>query len=127
MYTRAHLFQTPPQALKFFKERLREPSKPPIDACFIDLNLDPKDSTGLLSHGEATGGLRLAESLADAHTATISHERDSPPFMPLLVAVTARCRSAAQCSALLHRGLDAVVVKPMRLATLRVLLEHVWS
>ena len=119
--------QTSPQALTFFERRLREPSKPPIDACFIDLNLDPVDSSGLLSHGEATGGLRLAESFADAHTATISHERDSPPLMPLLVAVTARCRSAAQRSALLHRGLDAVVVKPMRLATLRVLLEHVWS
>ena len=119
--------QTSPQALTFFERRLREPSKPPIDACFIDLNLDPVDSSGFLSHGEATGGLRLAESFADAHTATISHdERDSPPFMPLLVAVTARCRLAAQCSALLHRGLDAVVVKPMRLATLRVLLEHVW-
>ena len=127
MFTRAQLLETSPQALTFYERRLREPNKPTIDACFIDINLNPEDSSGLLSHGEATGGLRLAESLADAHAATISHERDSPPFMPLLVAVTARCRSAAQYSALLHRGLDAVVVKPMRLATLRALLEHVWS
>ena len=63
---------------------------------------------------------QLAQALRDA-------DQPTGAAMPLLVAVTARCRSAVQCSALLHRGLDAVVVKPMRLATLRVLLEHVWS
>ena len=53
MYTRSSFFQTSPQALTFFERRLYEPSKPPIDACFVDLNLDPEDSSGLLSHRKA--------------------------------------------------------------------------